>query len=221
MAKPIHIGNRLYKTKKSAGDAVRDILYAYQIGDTISDEHACFMAHLLELHAEREQKIGAGIASFQVEQNIGSRGFWITRVDGTRTDFSFLSCLTPRTPEMEARAAFRTEVREQIQDFKEKEFLGVLMIACPVTLAGVSKSTAHVDHFNPTFEELLAAFLDGAPLTSVAVQPTADGETDTRLSDNVLAERWRSYHQENAKLRIVSRKANLSLLRRGIKRSGK
>jgi hypothetical protein len=213
--KPIHIGDTAYPTKKAAGDAVRQILYAYPIGATLSDDHAQFIADVLELHAERDQKIGVGIVSFQVEQNEGSRGFWLTRTDGTRTDFSFLSCLTPRTPEADARAAFRSEVRDQIAKFRADAFAGTILMACPITGELIRQaSSAHVDHFNPTFDELLKSFIPNEALASVQVIPTSDGETETRLADRVIATRWAEFHRMHAHLRIVSRRANLSLLRR-------
>ena len=48
MRKPIQIGDTLYPTKKAAGDAIRAILYAYPLGATLSDEHAAFLADVLE-----------------------------------------------------------------------------------------------------------------------------------------------------------------------------
>lgn len=215
MKKPIRVGNKLFPTKKSAGDAVRAILYAYPVGATVSDEHAVFLAELLELHPERDMKIGAGIRSFQVERNEGSNGFWLTRTDGTRTDFSFLSCLTPPTPEAEARAGFRSEVRDQIDAFRSAAFAARSMVPCALTGEIVKITNAHIDH-DPTFEELLSRFLVslGVALGAVHVEPTRDGETATRLADRQLAEAWSTFHRVNARLRIVSVRANLSLLRR-------
>ena len=73
------IGSVEYKYKSAARDAIRAILYAYPIGATLAVDHCAFMCAVVNLHPEREAKIGTGIASIQVEQNEGSRGFWITR----------------------------------------------------------------------------------------------------------------------------------------------
>lgn len=215
MSKTIQIGTAVYRTKKAAGDAIRVILYAYAVGTTVTDEHAEFLANLLELHPERDDKVGVGIQSFQVEQNVGSRGFWITRKDRTRTDFSFLSCLTPPTAEAEARAGLRNEIRDQITAFRNMRFATCTTIPCEVSGEPVTSATAHVDH-EPTFDELHRRFLAdaGILLAGVSVEPTRDGETATRLADRALADAWSRFHRTHARLRIVSRRANLSLLRR-------
>jgi hypothetical protein len=110
--KPVVVGDRRFSSKKAAQEFVQGILRSYQPGQRISGAHAAFLRDLIELHPERDAKVGGGIAGFTVERNEGSNGFWLTRVDGTRTDWSFLSCLTPPTPEMEARA--RVPVRSAI-----------------------------------------------------------------------------------------------------------
>jgi hypothetical protein len=215
--KPIIIGDTAFPTKKAAGAAIREILYAYEIGQTVSLEHSAFLGDLLLLHPEVADKVGGGIASFQVRQNEGSRGFWLTRTDGSSTDFSFLSCLTPPLPESEARAAFRYEVQEQKFAFRDNAFSGTSWLNCPVSGIPVSATTCHVDHEIP-FESLLTSFLNavGVSLAEVKVEPTRDGDTNTRLADRILAKKWATYHRQHALLRIVSIKANLSVLRKSV-----
>ena len=214
--RPVIVGERRFSSKREAGDYVRGTLYRYATGERVSDEDARFLSDLLSLHPEAEQKIGCGVAFFSVEQNEGSRGFWLTRIDGTRTDWSFLACLTPPTPEAEARAAFRTAIRPQVEEFRTAFLRRTDGPRCPLTGEPLTVGNVHIDH-DPPFEYLLDAFLRerGARLSDVKVKPTSDGSTVTELADSGLASEWAEFHRRTAGLRAVSVKANLSILRRG------
>jgi hypothetical protein len=216
--KPIVIGRRVFATKKEATEACRAVLYRHPVGHTFLGEDERFLADLILLHAEAEQKIGVGVRSFQVEQNGPTRGFWITRIDGSRTDFSFIACLTPRTPEREALDAMRWAIRDQVVAFRAAK-LNPSGNVCEVTGTPITPADAHVDH-EPPFRVLVADFLAqwSVALADVRVMPTADRETVTVLADASLRVAWQEYHRANAGLRLVSREANLSLLRRGVAR---
>ena len=85
-----------------AGDATaffREILNRYGIGDRVSAEDAADLSALLERHDERDEKIGKGIAGFEVNNPpadappFSTRCFWIVRTDGSKIDFSYPHCL--------------------------------------------------------------------------------------------------------------------------------
>lgn len=212
----IRIGEIEFKTKKAATAAVREILYRYQPGDTLTDSDAEFMLGVLCRHPEADEKVGCGVSSIQVEQNGPTVGFWLTRRDGSRTDFSFVACITPPTKEAEAKAAMRLEIRNQIERYRESVFARRDETRCPIGGDTITKATCHVDHASPTFTELVRGFLtiEGKALRDVAVLPTTDGSTTTIMADRDLAARWSEYHRAHATLRTVSRAANLSTLRR-------
>lgn len=217
MAK-IEVGGIELPSKRAAIELCRIILHGHSIGETVADPgvHA-FLLALLAKHRRAAQKIGAGVASFQVEAtDFGSRtrGFWITRVDGTRTDFSFLRCLTPGTPRKDALRALRHEIQPQIDAFRES--LRGRPLTCSVTNVGLSWMDMHVDH-NPTFASLVEAFLDaaGVALEDIALLPPRDGEIRRLIADRNIAERWRAFHADRARLRPVHRTVNLSTLRKG------
>ena len=213
-AKAIEIGDRRFPSKKAAGDFIREILYRYPIGARISNADSRVLLDLLTLHREAEQKIGVGVEFFTVEQNMSTRGFWLTRTDGSRTDWSFLACLTPPTREAEAKAAFRTAIRDQIVEFRACIELGGLV--CPITGEALTgHDQIHIDHEIP-FETLLSRFLDeqSVQIDSIDVIPTRDGSTEHELRDDRIRSAWQRYHREHALLRAVSRRANLSVLRR-------
>lgn len=207
-----------FTTQREAKDRIKLILYAYPLKATLGDHDTRFMCDVLALHPEAGNKVGCGVASIQVEDNGGTRGFWITRIDGTRTDFSYLSCLSAPSHASQVLRAMRAEIRGQIDRFRSRF---PPFPVCPVTGEDITASNAHVDHAAPnTFDLLSAKFLEtyGIRIVDVCVLPTRDGETSTRLAVPVLAAAWNAYHYEHARLRMVSKRANLSVLRRGSRR---
>ena len=93
------------RTFDKAGDATnffRAMLNRYAIGDRASEEDARDLAALLERHQEKKEKIGPGIAHFEVglppsdAPAFSSRCFWVVRTDTSRIDFSYVHCLEAR-----------------------------------------------------------------------------------------------------------------------------
>lgn len=87
------------------GDATtffKEMLNRYAIGDRVSAEDAADLKALVERHDERDQKIGSGIAGFEVGTppddvpQFSHRCFWIVRTDGMKIDFSIGHCLKPQ-----------------------------------------------------------------------------------------------------------------------------
>lgn len=87
---------------EKAGDATaffKDMLNRYAIGGRVSDEDAADLSALLERHDDRDEKIGTGIAYFEVNTppddvpQFSQRCFWIVRNDETKIDFSIGHCL--------------------------------------------------------------------------------------------------------------------------------
>jgi len=209
------IGAIKFKTKKAAGDAIRAVLYSYKPGETIKAMDAAFIRDVLARHPESDSKIGAGVESFQVQRNYATVGFWITRIDGSRTDFSFIACLSPPTKRQNVMAALKAEIRDQIALFRRAAFGSESEIKCEVTGEPITESNSHADHIRP-FIQLAEEFLDleGLTVDEVGVIPTADGKLFNALSDRVLAVKWHSYHRMCAELRMVTAAANMGLLRR-------
>ncbi len=104
--KPIIVHDIVFPSKVAAKNAIRPILYRYPIGGTLNDDDAYFMLGVLKLHPDAETKIGCGVASFHIVKTPYNQCFGLTRVDGSRTDFSYDSCLTPPPPAKEAKDAF-------------------------------------------------------------------------------------------------------------------
>lgn len=88
-----------------AGDATaffKEMLNRYGMGDRVSEADALDLAALLDRHDERDEKVGKGVAGFEVNDpptdvpQFSKRCFWVVRSDGTKIDFSIGHCLQPQ-----------------------------------------------------------------------------------------------------------------------------
>jgi hypothetical protein len=94
VAKPRTIGSRTFDTQTEAVAFIQEVLYRYPLREPIKGDDHAFVLELLKKHNRAAEKIGAGVKYFTVEPSTGgTRCFYITRVDGSRDDFSFMKCL--------------------------------------------------------------------------------------------------------------------------------
>lgn len=215
----INVGRLNFPTKAAAKEFFRAIRDQYQDFERLAPGDALLLSELLSIHPEADQKIGVGISGFHVERDREwgkTRGFFVDRIDGTSTDFSFLTCIDGKNPRNEVHQALRTAVKEQIVEFKRCALLAECV--CPVTGVRLGAKNSHVDHQPPkTFAWLVQNWMSDAILDyeSLVLVPSADNQFACRLADAGLRDCWAEYHRENAVLRLVSARANLSDIRRG------
>jgi hypothetical protein len=202
---------RGWKTK--ARDRCRAIVRDTPDGPVTGTEGA-FLAALLTLHPDADEKIGSGIAFIAVGPvpRFRSRGFTVHRTDGTSTDFSWLECISPTSHRARVLTAMREAVVDQILTFKQAE-ADAGRLRCAITGAGLTWTDAEVDHLPPTFLTLAdnyAAQVGG--YDKVRLVPSADGMIGQPLApDDERA--WVLYHQREARLRILSRPAHAEVTR--------
>jgi len=179
----------------------------------ISAQDVPFVLGLLRMHKDAAAKIGCGVRRVFIDTNeYGGRGFWLERVDGSRTDWGIASCLTPSTHREDALSAFRTLVVPQIQAFRDASFSTSDRVLCAISGVPVSKTEAHVDHRPPTtFDTLVEEFLSQCKLSwdEIKLLPHTDGATSNQLANVHVIEAWLWFHNRYAVLQITSARANL------------
>lgn len=195
----------------------RSTLRAAELGASLSGEDLAFVLELLGKHRNVAQKVGVGVRSIEVEPvprwGPAARCFWLTRLDGTRTDFGIESCLSAGNRIQDIRSALRSEVADQVIAFSRRAFAAG-PVTCPITGEALERETSHVDHVAPrTFLALATEWIERIGEGRIQLDGQGDGETVLRLADRGLAEDWRWQHGARAVLRVVSKRANLSLLR--------
>lgn len=176
--------------KKDLIARCREILYGTP---EVTGDDLVFMLSILERHTEAESKIGCGVLRMWSEQNpiyTHTRNFWIERYDGSKTDFSFTHCISPKN---NFKAACRNAIRDQIKAFR---------------LAHNMDQSRHVDHHPESFVNLLNRFT--AIYGQCKVIGTKDNSFGCFLVDKKYETRWQEFHQKEAKLRDISSKDNLT-----------
>jgi hypothetical protein len=215
------IMDEFFPTKISLENRIREIRDRYLEGQQLIPEDYFFMIEVLEGHPEYSAKKGPGIVSMSVRTNplyTNTRCFWLTRLDETETDFSFKECLTPTSHKKKFLRALRAAIEPQIINFKKSYFDNLSTTAyCPFTQEKLDFVGSHVDHVAPnTFEKIAGDFAAAYHIDIDQVEIAGDIEDNTyqnTLIDQVLLEKWVAYHNGNAVLQVVSRRANLSHLR--------
>jgi Protein of unknown function (DUF3223) len=187
--------------------------------DTLSKADDMFVHGLLLRHPSAERKIGSGIERIVVQtvKPYGTRGFYIHRIDGTGTNFSYLECLRPSSAIQKFTVACRTSIVSQTHAIRDAAFAECPVIRCPITGEAVTRQNCHVDHAEPwTFQAIVTEFIDDYEIdvASVALTGGSDNTTEEAFTDQSLALTFAAYHRERAQMRVVSRRANLSVLRK-------
>lgn len=212
MKEPIQVGAESFASKAALRRRVQAILKGGGLLDGADD---ALSRALLARHPHAVAKRGIGVRHVMVRKTLpyGTPCFWIERLDGSGTDFSYIECIAPRTQHDKFAAAARTAIDPQIVAFK-----AVMPVPhfCPVTAERLDPETAHVDHAPPwTFERILDAFIaNGVDVAGADLDGDDDGDCVQRFGDNVLRDGFAKLHLELAELRWVSAKANLSDLRK-------
>ena len=224
MDKPQHIvGGENFASKEALATRVKKLLWSYKPGERLSPVDQMFIAELLKRHPGYEQKKGSGIDYIHVRSNPvfkNTQGFWLVRIDGTETDFSYKECITPtKNNKIRVRAACRTAIEQSVLRVKKAFFHGRTEIAvCPFTGEILTWDNSHVDHAMPkTFQFLLDSFLKETGLDIEAIKVVGEGIDNAIVDifeDKKLECRWIDYHDKHADLRIISATANLGVARK-------
>jgi len=185
---------------------VREIVASTPAGRDVSAEHHAFLLDLLRHHPDAANKIGCGVAAFFTRENdFGKKALALRRIDGVLVDFSWVKCIDGDSQHKNITAAFRTAIRAQVRQFKQRALTA--SSTCPLSGVPLTWDNSHVDHHIP-FRVLLTSFLDKEKLILNDVQ------VDQReLIDIELRQRWRSFHEDTAVLRLISATENLKRAR--------
>lgn len=142
-------------------------------------------------------------------------GFYILRHDGTWMDFSYKECISPEPHASRFARACREACATQTTEYKRRH---VLQLCC--ALSGkpfVFGEERHVDHYNPTFNELIFEFIETENILPETTKLASDGNREGSLVtflDESLRQRFSDFHQDRAHLRLVTKQSNLSRKRK-------
>jgi Protein of unknown function (DUF3223) len=231
MVKSINLPNgRSWKSQTAALTHFKDMLARHSDNQVVEDrsDHDDLVALLERYDAvitDSPAKIGSGVEHFFRRRNIGegysTPGFWVHRIDGTDTDFSYISAVKgePKSNAQEFYDACRGAVAADLFAAKKRHFEthgnDAGRVPCDLSDELITFAEAHLDHAYPTFGQLVVSFRaargwqHGVP--GGVLSPPADAQITTSFIDASAAEAFRQFHRGAATLRIVARERNLAM----------
>lgn len=209
MAKPVSLPTRSFTTQSAALEYFKKILYAYDVGEVVTDPmHDKMLRELSERHPDSIEKTGAGIAEFFINRtetgdfgfvSADARGIWIRRTDGTVVDWSYQTAIKRPGPRVNFKDALRLAVNDERVFIRDAAFAAG-PVQCALTGVPIpTKSEADVVYRDPTWSEIVEGFV--ATLGGWGKVETNSGFGEIavggRVADPVLA-RWLEYWKANA-----------------------
>lgn len=224
--KPYVVNGKEFRTLNDIRGYIRTVRDSYPDNVYIGVDDLAFMLSLLLRHENADNKIGCGVHAMYVKTDevYKNRGFWLVREDGTETDFSFEKCLRnkPESQLIKFKKACRTTIVYEVLSFKNLFFSPERGFSsrCLFTGDTITPEHSHVDHAPPwTFDNIVGEFIkqEGIDVDRVEIGGTMeDGVVQNTLKDDGLRKKFLSFHNDRAELRVISPKANLSIVKKSL-----
>lgn len=183
----------------------------------VEDKYSRFlMKYIFPYHPEWKDKEGVGIDHIEVRPDgYGHKCFYLIRKDSTVTDISYLTSITPPSKKNQVKAACRTSIRPIIKDIKNSV---KLPYRCPITGDIITTmDDIHIDHYDMEFNDVFELWIKDKDLDWLyedVMKSNVDGSTITSFKDESIIKDFIEFHNTHTHLRVVSKKANLSVLKR-------
>lgn len=224
------LGDYCFKTISAVKQQIDAILSMYENDNLITNaEHYRFLNDLLHCHPNVHEKFRNSIENkYRKVNNIALN---LIRDDGSETDISYMKCLRKtllqkqqlstdeklRLFYRDCTSAFREAIAYQIKDFRTQFWKNKRQSKCPITGITTTPSSSHIDHELP-FQNIMHAFLRNHVLPVDLLQ-SKDNQEGKMMKEGKYKKEWQSFHKTHAKLRMVHKTANLSVLQIGRKKS--
>jgi hypothetical protein len=203
----MNIGDKQFKSKKSLEEYVRSIIVSIGICSSIKSinpDYYNFFIDLFRMHPKYPEKI-YNIYDLSITANkISSKQFElnIIREDGSTDDISWRNCIYGEKDNF--KTALRVSIDDQIKQFRNNNNKNECAL-CKTTDA----ISYHVDHENH-FEEILFNFLQHTKMNKPTIfQNAIDNRKAFTSQDKEYDDAWKTFHKENARLRILCSSCNL------------
>lgn len=208
---PVQLGNLSFPSRAAAQTKVRELVARNSLDAPLQGDDLALADALLRAHQQVEYKLRHGLSGIVVKIADGhsTRCLAVIGLGGEKEEFSWRVALRLQPCVPVLGAAARTAVNESISDFRRSAFAAG-PVTCPIMGTLIFFQDAHVDHARPwTFDEIVKVFVaeNGEP------ELKHEGNRD-RFASEAVAVKFRNWHDKKARLRVVHRTANLSVLRR-------
>ena len=213
MRAPFKIDRFEWPSRTAALKHMSNLLQSQELWEPLSGDDLEVMTAVLSRHPDCDSKIGCGVVSIYVGPAAPrGRCFWVQRVDGTADDFSFRCAINGEPPlRTKLMSCCRAAVVDSIISFKTQAFAGGMYVPCVETGVALTWQTAHVDHDVTPFVRIADEWLKAASPDLLEIAPDVPGViTGWRFLIDEAKASFKAFHDERARLRIVSPFTNMS-----------
>ena len=169
---PYEFGDLFFTSKVAATQHFQKVLTTQDRGIVSDPATVRALRDVFAKHPQADVKAGSvGISGFKIDFAPPPFGwqtcFHVVRSDGTSTDFSIKSCLTPQTAKGSVLRCLRYVVDGDILAAKKRAFeANGGAVVCPLTKMPLEWTDCHADHEQPlTFEVICLTFVTMKKLT--------------------------------------------------------
>jgi len=150
----------------------------------ISEEDTTFLLKLIEGHPDYDSKVGCGIEGFCIKRTYWNNNcFFIKRLDGTETDFSYSVCLKPRSHIQKVKAACRTAITKDM-----------MIVSRP----------GYIAHHETPFKEIFERWISKKDIEKLEMNESKDNCITTSFKDESITKDFRDFHNSIAKIKEVT-----------------
>jgi hypothetical protein len=225
MAK-ITLGGMTFARLDDAKGYLRDKVENYEIDKPIPDADISLWFQVIQRHEWFGEYVTHGIHYFAAtwsEQRPNLRNMVVVNDQGEQKPFSYQKYLSggPLSKLAKVGAALRTEVGQQITDYRTNKFAGQPTVLSAISGKPLTERRCHVHHSGKPFLQIVDEFLLLNNHRWDDMETEAAGATGYRLRDRVIAADWADFHRTHATLEIVSAEENLQAGANGYRMSFK
>lgn len=201
--------------KKEQIEKCKQLLKNYKVGEIINKEDTLFLLKIFEGHYNWNFKKGIGIESITVHnESLYNKRFLLNRTDGTKMPISYKKSIQKTNELSIIRETCRGCIRSEIEKFiKENVKFGVTK--CQLTNEVLHTDNMHIDHYDLTFAEMFNEWIKHKDLDFVFNSINHQQDSIYKdFKDLKLKNEFIQFHNDNCKLRAVTKDINLKIGKR-------
>lgn len=209
-AKPVNLPSIHFLTQTKAKDYFKNMLNRYFDGQQIKQDDHILLYELLLMHPDAIDKIGNGVKRFfrAKSPDHPTSCFHLEREDGSKTDFSYIECISSAKPSLEQY--FYRACRQSITELLTVEKNSLFdqgNVRCCKTNESVTKENSEYRHTRPKFLEIVRDFKVeiNIPISKDMFFEDSDLQYSTRFADKRIELQFIEFHQKVANLDIFKK----------------
>jgi hypothetical protein len=207
-------------TKKEQLEFCKLILNKYDLGHVIVEEKNKLI-EIFKNHPDWEQKRGVGGKYIFINKSdYGHRCFFIKRIDNTITDISFIKAINSKseTDLSKIKKACRSAIVSEIIKFK-KENVILGESRCEFSNEILTSENINIDHYDLTFIDMFNLWIKNQDINQLVLflNKSGDLEQSYYFTDDNIVKTFIEFHNNNCKLRAVTKHINQVVLRKNNK----